>query len=267
MPFGHIRLFSTDLDGTLLGDPAAAGRFTAAWTGIDRRFRPLLVYNTGRTVSDTRSLVAARELPEPDYIIGSVGTELHDSLYNGADEFHQQFGPGWNRARVEEIVGRMPGVKPQPAAFSHAFKSSWFWVRARREEVLELESRLQREGLQAQVIYSCRYFLDVVPARAGKGASLAWLCRRLQIALEEVLVAGDTGNDTGMFLLPGVKGIVVNNALPELMAEVARLPVFVAASGLADGVIEGLGHFGVLRSPAVPADTNRSAESAEKVRT
>lgn len=250
MHFQDIRLFSTDLDGTLLGNPAAVRRFGEAWSSLEPRRRPLLVYNTGRTIADTRSLVATRELPEPDCIIGSVGTELHDSLYGGGEEFCRQFGAGWDLARVEEIVGAIPGVTRQPAAFSHPYKSSWFWARARREELTQLEIRLREAGLQAQVIYSCRYFLDIVPARGGKGAALSWLCRRLDIRLEHVLVAGDTGNDLGMFLLPGAKGIVVQNALPELMTEVARLPVFVAPSPLADGVLEGLRHFGIL-APAV----------------
>lgn len=250
MHFQDIRLFSTDLDGTLLGNPAAVRRFGEAWASLEPRRRPLLVYNTGRTIADTRSLVAARQLPEPDYIIGSVGTELHDALYGGGEEFCQQLAAGWDLARIEEIVGTVPGVIRQPAAFSHRYKSSWFWARARREEIALLENRLREAGVQTQVIYSCRYFLDVVPARGGKGSALTWLCRRLSIRLDHVLVAGDSGNDLGMFLLPGAKGIVVQNALPELVTEVARLPVFVAPSSLADGVLEGLRHFGILTPDA-----------------
>lgn len=258
MRFENIRLFSTDLDGTLLGDPAAAERFGAAWTELDPRRRPLLVYNTGRTIVDTRSVVAARQLPEPDYIIGSVGTELHDSLYNRGDEFCREIATGWNLSAIEEIIGRVPGVKRQPAAYCHPYKSSWFWVRARREDIEHLESRLHGAGLEAQVIYSCRYFLDIVPARGGKGAALSWLCRRLHIEHEHVLVAGDTGNDTGMFLLPGVRGIVVQNALPELLAEVSRLPVYFARAVMADGVLEGLRHFGVLAAPTHSSSSHSS---------
>jgi hypothetical protein len=45
-----IRLFSTDLDGTILGNPEAAWRFGEAWQALPLARRPLLVYNTGRTV-------------------------------------------------------------------------------------------------------------------------------------------------------------------------------------------------------------------------
>ncbi len=62
-----IRLFSSDLDGTLLGNPESARRFKTAWDLLPRRDRPLLVYNTGRLVEDVRSLVDRGELPAPGF--------------------------------------------------------------------------------------------------------------------------------------------------------------------------------------------------------
>lgn len=245
----HIRLFSTDLDGTLLGQPEASWRFAAAWAALPVGRRPILVYNTGRTVTNTLALAKARGLPDPDFVIGSVGTELYDGLYNSGDDFRRQFGEGWNLDVVQEVVRATPGVKEQPAECQHPYKSSWYWIRARRDEVADLARRLRAVGIQAHVDYSCRYFLDVVPVRAGKGRALTWLCSRLHIPLRDVLVAGDSANDTSMFLLDDVKGIVVGNALPELLSDVSMLQMFIAQGSMADGVVEGLRHFGVIGEP------------------
>jgi sucrose-6F-phosphate phosphohydrolase len=246
-----IRLFSTDLDGTILGNPEAAWRFSEAWQSIPFIRRPLLVYNTGRTVADTQSIVAARQLPEAEFIIGSVGTELHNTIYNWGGDFRAQFGENWHLDRIEEIVASIPGIKRQPTPDAcHPFKSSWFWSRARPEEIGRIEQQLRAAGIRAAVIYSCRYFLDIVPARAGKGSALGWLCQRLAISTTEVLVAGDTGNDSSMFMLNGINGIVVENALPELLSVTNAERTYVARRAMADGVIEGLAHFGVLTNAA-----------------
>src|SRR4051812_20420462 len=48
----QIRLFSTDLDATLVGDAMALARFTAQWESLPAQRRPLLVYNTGRRIAE-----------------------------------------------------------------------------------------------------------------------------------------------------------------------------------------------------------------------
>lgn len=259
-----LRLFASDIDGTLVGNPESAHRFKAAWESLEPGRRPNLVYATGRSVANTLGLVAERRLPRPEYIIGSVGTELH-AVEPGVDVagFAEQFGEGWDLAKIEAIVGAMPGVERQPPEFLHPYKSSWFWNRADREQIARLERLLAEAGVSANVVYSSLRHLDVLPRRANKGNALAWLCRRLEIPLTAVLVAGDTGNDSSMFLLPEVRGIVVENAQPELFEAVVKLPVYVSRQVMADGVLEGLKHFGVIpTAPRRRRSTRQRQEAA-----
>ena len=242
-----IKLFSTDLDGTLLGNPEAANRFKTVWQKLLPGKRPLLVLNSGRLVDDTQRLIAAGELPAPDYIIGGVGTQIFNVRAGRAlTEFETRLATGWNLKKINTVVSAFPGLRAQPEEFQHAFKSSWFIDDASPAHLAALEGALAAAGVDVCVVYSSQRDLDVIPRNANKGGALSWLCERLSIACDEVLVAGDTGNDSSMFRLPGVRGIIVANANPELFGATVDIPIYTSPLVLADGVLDGLRHYGVI---------------------
>ena len=252
-----IQLFCSDLDATLLGNPEATRRFKHAWEALPKSSRPLLGYSTGRLLQDVIDLLATKTLPWPDLVIGGVGTQIYDGRRKRPiTEFNQKFRQGWDLARVSRILKSFPGVIQQPPQFLHPYKSSWYLHQATPETLASLEKQLADAGLQVSVLYSSMRDLDVMPRDTNKGTALQWLCEYFKIPLESVLVAGDSGNDSSVFLLPGVHGIVVENAQPELRQAVVGLPTFSATQVLADGVLEGLKHFGVIpETPSMDSST------------
>ncbi|MDO8545106.1 MAG: HAD family hydrolase [Opitutaceae bacterium] len=250
-----IRLFAADIEDTVLGDTDAVRRFRTAWESLPAGERPLLVYNTGRSVHETQWLILERQLPAPEFIIGGVGTELFDPLdHHVAEEFASHLAPGWDIGKIEHIIEENPGVRRQAVEFHNPYKSSWHWPLASSLQVVQLRRRLEDGGLDVNVLYSAKIYLDVIPRRAGKGAALAWLAGRIGIALENTLVAGAAGNNVSMFALPGVRGIVVGNAAAELLTGTTASKPFVTRVSSVDGVLAGLLHFGVLSPETADAE-------------
>ncbi|HSH02647.1 MAG TPA: HAD-IIB family hydrolase [Anaerolineae bacterium] len=248
----NIRLLASDLDGTLLGDEVGSNLFTRKWQELEDERRPFLCFNTGRLLSGVLSLVKSGKLPEPDYIISGVGTSIYDYKEGAVlKEFAEILEEGWDIGVVERVMAEAPlALEKQPAHFQNAYKSSWYLDDAEVRQLELLAEQLEGAGLDVNVVYSSNRHLDILPKAANKGNALKWLLRHLNIKAEETIVAGDSGNDSAMFSLPGVKGIVVGNAQPELLLLTDEKPFYRAPQqeicGLA--VLSGLRHYGVIEA-------------------
>jgi len=168
-----VRLFSSDLDGTLIGNPESSQRFKTAWAALTPEARPLLVYNSGRLIDDLRRFIDDGTLPAADYYIGGVGTQVFDVRAGRMlDELHAHLADGWDLTRVRELVSKFPGIRPQPDEFQHEFKSSWFLDQAKPEDLRELKRRIAEADLSVKLVYSSNRDLDVLPRQATKGGAL-----------------------------------------------------------------------------------------------
>jgi len=232
---------ATDLDGTFAGGPRSARdrlqRLLAARSG------GLLIYVTGRSVPAARALMAEAGLPHPDVLIADVGTTVVDG---------RSFAP--IGAIEAELAGRWPGgdaVRARLAGYPAVVEQS---VRAPRRvsyervngefEAVVSGVRDRLAGLDVHVIGSAGVYVDVLPRGIDKGTTLRRVLRWLGRPEAHVVVAGDTLNDLALFET-GLRGIAVGNSEPALVARIRqRKGVFLATGPGAQGILEGLAHFG-----------------------
>ena len=250
-----FNVIALDLNGTLLGKPDAANMFRACWESVPEVRKPYLVYLTGWLLNNARHSIRENNLPTPDYLISGSGTTIYDCR---KEETLRVFGEildeHWDVDKIENIVQENCNAAKRPPQHQGHYKSSWYLETADEQMLKILEDKLFQAGLDVLVEYTQNLILEILPRHADKGNALRWLLKHVNRTGKECLVAGDSGNDSSLFFIPEVTGIIVANAQPELFENTLKRTVYQAEGVYADGVIEGLHYYGVFSE--IPAPEN-----------
>jgi sucrose-phosphate synthase len=187
----------------------------------------------------------------PDVLITSVGSEIyygHDSIVEDIG-WRRTIDRHWDPDKLRALFSDVSGLRLQPKADQRPFKLSYFVDPDAAPSMQDLKRLVKEHGLRASLIYSHDEFLDLLPERASKGRALRYVAHRWGFPLDQVMVAGDSGNDMDM-LRTGVSGVVVGNHHPELRPLRRRDEVYFSEAGYARGVLEGAHHHGFWPEPA-----------------
>lgn len=230
----------SDIDGTLTGDDAALSRLAAVLEA--ERGRIGFGVASGRSPDLVREAVSQFRLPEPELVIAAVGSEISHV------QIDKQSWPGalasdWQPELIRELLQAVPGVRIQNEAGQGPFKLGYLAAPA---AAAAAAARLADAGVPARLIPSAGEFLDIMPEGVSKGSAVRFAATALNVPLDRIVVAGDTGNDEDM-LTCGARAVLVANHGTEVAHLAADPRVYLARRAHAAGILEGLRMYGVLQ--------------------
>jgi sucrose-6F-phosphate phosphohydrolase len=247
-------ILGSDIDNTLTGDPEALIRLRAQIGTLRQQQKLALFLTTGRTLDEVLSGIEEENIPNSDAIITQVGTEIFLPPFSPdmppLAAWDQYLRERFSRERALEFLRDIEGAKIQSGRYNTPLKVSYFLDETPDPEnaARRVKQRVGGADNGYQVVWSSGKHLDILPAAAGKGKAIRFLIDFLELAPQQVITAGDSGNDRSM-LDEFESGIIVGNAQPELQelkTQQDNASYYFAENFYAAGVEEGLRHFGVL---------------------
>ncbi len=202
---------------------------------------------TGRNLSLVKEVIEEENLPLPEFIICSVGTQIYYT--NGKDYILDKgwsnFLAGrWKRSEIYNRLKSIPWLKLQEEEAQNEFKIS-FYYDPKDYNLDQIMTVLGNYWYKVNIIASHNEFIDFLPKRASKGNAIQFLCHKWSINLRDIIASGDSGNDLDMFRGP-IKGIVVGNRSSELDNLEASKNLFLAKGTAAEGILEGLEYYNII---------------------
>ncbi|MCP4040759.1 MAG: HAD-IIB family hydrolase, partial [Gammaproteobacteria bacterium] len=243
------RLIICDVDDTLLGNDDALAELTRM---LKDAGEPVGVgIATGRSVKSAVRVLRKAKVPTPDVLITSVGSEVYYGKRLIPDAgWRKHISYHWKPKALREAMSDIRGIRLQPKENQQEYKISYFIDPDRAPCMLDINRHLRLLNLQAKMVFSHNYYLDLLPIRASKGLALRHLSSKWGLPLERFLVAGDSGNDEEM-LCGNTLAVVVGNYSQEI-EQLRNMPrIYFAQRTHAGGIIEGIQHYNFLGEPRI----------------
>jgi hypothetical protein len=272
-------LVCTDLDRTLIPNGAQAES-----PGARQRFgrfvslpQITLAYVSGRDERLVREAIATYGLPQPDWVVGDVGTTIYrveGDHWRAWSSWQEEIAPSWRGLTATGLIplfDGLPELRLQEPEKQNLYKLSYYLSLGVDVETLlrRMRERLQAEGLQASLIHSVDEaaevgLLDVLPAAATKLHAVEHLMQQLAFTPDRTVFAGDSGNDLPV-ITSTIPSVLVANAHPDTVRQARQQvealgtqPFFYLARGdflgmngnYSAGILEGIAHF---HPPALPS--------------
>ncbi len=236
------RLFViADLDGTLVDGTSTEG-LTELHEWMEAHSQEVVFgIATGRNKEITQQALSEYNLPRPDILICSAGSEIYyteNFIEDNGWCTHIDFR--WEREHLQKVLRRFPGIELQEPDAQRRFKLSYYLkANFNSDDLSHLYRFIQEKELRAKILVTENRFLDLLPFRASKGSAVRYLANKWKIPLDKIITAGNSGNDLDM-LSGKTKGVVVANYSTELEVLRKKKSIYFSKDRLSSGVLEGI---------------------------
>ncbi len=236
------RLVFTDVDNTLVGDKDALAEFLE----FVERHRSRLGWGvaTGRCLDMTLAVLEENDIPRPDIIVSSVGTEIYYGESTVADRgWQRHLAHQWKPDLIREVLARLDFLELQEEETQRPYKISYYIdLRKDPDRLARVHQALQEARVRYNLLFSNGQFLDILPYRASKGKAIRYLSYKWAWPLPNILVCGDSGNDEDM-LRGDTSGVVVGNYSPELDGLRGLRRTYFSSLHYAAAILDGIRHY------------------------
>lgn len=236
------RAIFTDLDHSLLGNAEGLAEFVRFAREHRKKF--LFGIATGRRLDSALAVLKKHQVPTPDILITSLGTEIYYAPELAGDiAWASHIDHLWTPQVLRRHLNNLAGFTPQAKSEQSRFKLSYHYDGRLAPPMEDILTLLRQQELPANPILSFGQFFDVIPARASKGQALRYIARQLHIALERILVTGGSGADEDMLRGNTLGVVVANRHREELSSLNATEQIYIAEQPYAWGILEAVEHY------------------------
>ncbi|WP_404790542.1 HAD-IIB family hydrolase [Altericista sp. CCNU0014] len=243
----RYRAIFSDLDQSLLGNVEGLRRFTE-FIQQNRRGTAFGIV-TGRRIDSALAEMRKNNIPVPDVLITSLGTQIHYRRQLIADNFwavHIDYL--WQPLAIRRVLQELPGLVPQGRTEQSRYKIAYHYDPTIAPPVEDIIALLRTQELTVNVVHAFGQYLDILPVRASKGQALRYVAQRWDIPLENILVAGGSGADEDMMRGNTLAVVVANRHHEELSQLEDQERIYFANQSHALGILEAVEHYDFLNT-------------------
>ena len=230
-----------DIDNTLIGDSEELKNFLVWYQNHQNEIG--FGVATGRDIASAIDILKQNNVPIPQILITSVGSEIY-YFNNNKLIFNQDWqsfiNKEWEPDKIKSLLKEIDFLTLQENQQEH--RVGYYIKDYSDKKIQKVQSILKEQTVRYKLMVVEGRFVDILPFKASKYKAIQYVCKQFGIKLEDVLVVGDSGNDRDM-LSKMPKAVIVANHQKEL----SRMRnVYFSSKKYAGAILDGLSYYEIV---------------------